>query len=518
MSKMNSKKRKATGIAWITIIFVIAIAIPLNLIASKLDMNFDMTPDKMYSLSDTTKDYLQELEDAGDTVDFYFLMKMDTLETSDDYIALYNMLTQYSKYSCINFVDFDPDEDPELVDELNPDGYLTLSEGDIVIKHDGVTKRVTASSMYKNAGSYDDDGNYTSGVTYFQGENFITGAIKAAVSDITPKVYFLSGHGELELDNFSRLSSNLSNYNYSAESLDLSAIDEIPDDAAILVEAAPTEDITESEKEIIDNYLDNGGNITFLMSPNSDKITYDNIESIMDEFCVAMHYDRVKETNNSLHLDGDAYAIECNLTEVSSDDEESSTEEGGYVDIMTVSDATTGTVDLTSGLISNGLYTYMPESRSFYFLYNENLTTMDINTLITTNTSAEGEPYGGTEDDPDTLSDSSSGLCLSAYSMDKSRNDSKLVCFGSAEFLTDEILTDENIAGYYINPLYLFLSTVSWMYSSDVDMGIESKADANDKMHFENEASAKSYMALFMAVPVVVAVVGLGVWVKRRKA
>ena len=139
---------------------------------------------------------------------------------------------------------------------------------------------------------------------------------------------------------------------------------------------------------------------------------------------------------------------------------------------------------------------------------------MDINTLITTNTTAEGEPYGGTEDDPDVLKDTTSGLCLSAYSMDKSRNDSKIVCFGSADFLKDENME----SGYYINPLYLFLSSVSWMQSSDIDMGIASKEEVNDKMHFENEASAKTYMAVFMAIPVVVAAVGLGVWIKRRKA
>ena len=63
MSKMNAKKRRATGIAWIMIILVIAIAIPLNLIANKLDMNFDMTPKKLYSLSDTTTDYLDELDE-----------------------------------------------------------------------------------------------------------------------------------------------------------------------------------------------------------------------------------------------------------------------------------------------------------------------------------------------------------------------------------------------------------------------------------------------------------------------
>jgi hypothetical protein len=507
----NTKRHKASFIAWIMVILVLAIAIPLNLIASRLDVSWDMTPSKLYSLTDTSTEYLEELSDEGVTVDFYFLMKMDVLKTDTEYLALYNTLLQYSSYSCINFKDFDPDEEPELVDSLNPDGYLNLTSGDILIQCNGISKRLPSSSMYRY--NYDSDGNVES--AYFQGENYITGAIKAAASNFTPTLYFLTGHGEQSLeDNYTQLIANLSNYNYAAKTLDLSQETAVPDDAAILVEAAPTEDITDAEKEMIDDYLDKGGNITFLMSPVKDNIKFSNIEDIMAEFCIAMDYDRVYETDSSLHADGDAYTIMCNLTEVSDDEDTTDDEYSEYIDITAVNTSTDSSIDLTSGLIDNGFDTYMPESRSFYEVYTENFSTMSLNTLITANTTAVGEPYGGINDDPDDITNEVNGLTLAMYSMDNSRNEAKIVCFGSADFITDDSLED----GYFVNPVYLLLSTVSWMYDSDVDMGIENKENTYDTMNFSGASQADGIMILFVAVPVVIAVIGLTVWIRRRKA
>lgn len=513
MKSRNSKKRRATGLAWAMVILVLAIAIPLNLIANRLDLSWDMTPSRLYSLSETSTDYLEELSESDTKVNMYFLMKMDELETDDDSMALYNILKQYSRYSCINFVDFDPDEDPELVDSLNPDGYLNLTTGDILIECGGVEKRIPGTSMYKYEGNYNSNGTFVTEAAYFQGENYITGAIKAAVSNITPVVYFLSGHGEPSLeDNYTSLIANLSNYNYDAKQINLMEEGKIPDDAAILFEAGPTEDITDDEKEMIDEYLDGGGNITFMMTPEKADMRYKNIEAIMDDFCIAMDYDRVYETDNDYHVSGDAYTVQCNLVESDSSDDSDSSD--SYIDITAVNDASSNTVDLTSGLIDSGIYTFMPESRSFYTASNENYSSLTMGDLIRTNTSAVGEPYGGTDDDPANITDDVNGLTLSMYSMDETRNSAKVVVFGSAEFINDERLKDD----YFVNPVYLLLSTISWMKSSDVDMGIEDKENVYDTIDFVEQSRATSTIWVFLAVPVVIAVAGLCIWAGRRKA
>ncbi|MDE6776861.1 MAG: GldG family protein, partial [Oscillospiraceae bacterium] len=82
----NLKNRKFTAYAIILVALALAIAIPINLLASRLNIIWDMTPAKLYELSDTTKNYLETLDKQ---VDFYFLMDMDYLATDDNSMALY---------------------------------------------------------------------------------------------------------------------------------------------------------------------------------------------------------------------------------------------------------------------------------------------------------------------------------------------------------------------------------------------------------------------------------------------
>ena len=123
------KNTKFTAYAAILAALALAVAIPFNLLASRLNVIWDMTPANLYNLSDTTKQYLETLDKP---VDFYFLMDMDYLSTDNDSMALYYALKQYSEYDNINFIDFDPDDDPELVNQLEEKGY-DLSVGDMVI-------------------------------------------------------------------------------------------------------------------------------------------------------------------------------------------------------------------------------------------------------------------------------------------------------------------------------------------------------------------------------------------------
>ena len=62
------------------------------------------------------------------------------------------------------------------------------------------------------------------------------------------------------------------------------------------------------------------------------------------------------------------------------------------------------------------------------------------------------------------------------------------------------------------------LSNMTWMYNSDLvlDMGIADKERNYDSMTINSESSANTTMILFIAVPVIVGLIGAGVWLKRR--
>ena len=131
--------------------------------------------------------------------------------------------------------------------------------------------------------------------------------------------------------------------------------------------------------------------------------------------------------------------------------------------------------------------------------------------MITTYDSAEGEPYGGVSDDPEKQSGQ---MLLAADSTSIARNDSKMVVFGNAEFIDDEHVSDDTV----IVPVYLFLSTISWMYDSDIDMEISTKSTTNDYISLQDAGFAKGLMVVLTVIPVAIMAAGIGIWIKRRNS
>ena len=107
-----------------------------------------------------------------------------------------------------------------------------------------MVKRIPGKMIYQY--EYNDAGDVTA--AYFRGENYITGAIKTVSEGTMPGVYFLTGHGEAGKEGYSRLCTNLANYNYTSADLNLMTADAVPEDCKIVLIAAPTTDITEAEK------------------------------------------------------------------------------------------------------------------------------------------------------------------------------------------------------------------------------------------------------------------------------
>ena len=175
----NFKKKKFSSLAWIMAILVIAVAVILNMIVSQLDLGWDISPNKQYSLGETTTSYLEELDQNGTKVDFYLLAKMDDIKASTDSLSLYRALKEYDSHDCINLIDIDPNTDEETMQKINPDNALTLSTGDMVLICGDVKKRIPGNTMYNT--TKNEDGTVVSQT--FNGENILTGAIKSVVDN-----------------------------------------------------------------------------------------------------------------------------------------------------------------------------------------------------------------------------------------------------------------------------------------------------------------------------------------------
>src|ERR1051326_4149651 len=88
------------------------------------------------------------------------------------------------------------------------------------------------------------------------------------------KVYFTTGHGERSLDgsgpqDYGTIKQGLSNDNFTTAPLTLVTSRSVPDDAAEVVIAGPTDPFLQEEKDALKAYLEGGGKLIAIIGPNS---------------------------------------------------------------------------------------------------------------------------------------------------------------------------------------------------------------------------------------------------------
>lgn len=506
--KKSKKNLKFSSIAVILSVILIIITILINVAISFFDVQIDMTPNNMYSMSSQTKDYLNSLDKD---VDIYFTMEMDELKNDQDaleVLSLITLLEQYDEFDKVNLIDFNINENPDMANEINPDGMFDLEEGDIIVKCGDVRKKVIGSEMYLF--EYDDTGVVVSAT--FNGEKLISGAIKAVAENKSPSVYFLTGHGEKSLSKYyTNFEKQLTNVGYKVGELNLSTEEAVPQDAVIIISAAPKTDITTDELEKLNDFMDNGGNLSLLMSPNQSAESYTNLLEIMHQYCIGMDYNIITETDSSRKANNDESTILVELVDIR--DQQSSQGSGSMEDLISgnLNLSNENLFDLTSELIDTmeGIYPYMPASRSFFDYNGDNYSSLNICPLIQTYDTAESTTYGGNEKVEYVMNPP---FYLSAYSEDPTRNDSKLFVMGNAEFIDD----DHTSEGYTIVPLNLFLKSISWMADSNIDMEIPERYKTADYMTLKTKDDTNFVLLLLWAAPAVIALSGVAVWLVRR--
>lgn len=490
------KKLGTTGFALLIAVIVAVAAIPINMIAERLNIEWDMTSNDLYSgeLSDVTKEIAENLTEK---VQIYFLMDMAELE--GDYeigMVLANALEKYDEFENIEVISGNPDTNPELFSEF-AEKYDSLNEGDIIVKGaDGLTKQIIAANLFLteqisgSSGESDDDYTYT-----FVGENYITGAIKYVTDGVEPYIYFLKGHNEKTIDNdYTIITKIFESYGYIVDDINLTTTPEIPEQAQIIIVAAPQTDITDSEYELLKEYLDNGGKAAFLLSPNGDEIDYTNLDALLYDFSIGIDYDRVYETDENMYMSGDKYTIAAYLNDENDENLTWCTE--------------------ARSLIDQGYTLVMPESRSFYS-YDDvinNNSAITAQPIIYASPTARAEDYGGV----DKIGNFTDGeiLYLAAYAHDASRNDAKILVWGNAEFADDKMYNE----GYTVTSLSAFISSVSWLYDNSVDMEIGEKTLPLDYMQIDSQSKANKILAVIILIPVLVAGIGVLVWLRRKNA
>lgn len=497
---MKKRKFNLSGIvALIIAVLVLAVVVPINIIVNYYDKDFDMTPSSMYTLSDTTVNLVNETKDHD--IEIYFMQKLDNLRDIPEYLPLYHTMIQLEKYDNITLTDVVPDEEPALLESLNPNGNLNFIDGDIVVKCGSTIKKIDAATIFP----YD-----SNGVTTYAGEELIAGAIRIVTNGSLPVIYFMTGHGEKTInDNYSTFADILkSTNNYEAAELDLSKEDSVPEDAAILFLAGPQTDITDDEKDKIMNYAQNGGAMAFFLPPVEDHIRFANIEDILAEYELEMNYNIVEETNpdnmlNNPDGEQDPYTFMVEYTPAS---------DSFTVDLTSEINSIISEGSVVGGISNTRTFNAIGSGSAFIERSSliTNAPTVDTLTGIYSYT-AQSIACGGDEKTAEYAESLSGQQLAPAYYSYNKQNGSKLIAVGTAD-----VLDSEKMSASIAVSMQLVQNSLIWLFNSDYDMNIGNKGVTFDYMSFSSADEATSALRIFTVVPICIAVIGLLVWLKRR--
>lgn len=499
---MKKKKNFTNTIAFIMAILVLVVFIPINLIVSFYDKGYDMTPSKKYTLSDKTKQLIADNSDKH--IDIYYLSKLAYFHEAEasEFLPLYHTLTQLDEYDNIKLTCFDPNENASLASSLDPEGNLGTKECDIFVKCNNVTKKISASKVFQKS---------SKGEKQYAGEELLAAAISICSSGSLPTIYFLTGHGEKSInDNFSIYANQLKSKDYDVQELDLDKAGAIPDNAKIIYLAGPQKDITDKEKDLLNEYADNGGSLSFLIDPCDTKGRFYNIENVMEKFGLILDYNYVTESlpANMLHDRDDKQVENYFRVEYPAGSR--------YNDEFTQ--------DITSDLnelISQGAYvagiantrslTEIPEDSFPGAAYTERSSIVK-NVSDAGNYTTVSKAMGGDNITAQQANDLLSGMDLDFgyYSYNKTTG-GKMIVFGTTSIIDSDVIAP-SISG--TNMLATFSNT--WLYDSDIQFGIGNKFNSYDHIAFKDNKEATTVIALVYVIPALLAIIGVAVWLKRR--
>ena len=270
MRKMFGKRFFAGSYSAFAAAIVIAIAVMVNLMAGSLPADkteIDLTSQAIFTLGDQTKRIVSGLDQE---VTLYLLAQSGN---EDDTVT--RLLDRYASLSDkIKVTYVDPNEKPTFIDNYDL-GNTPLYANSVLVECGSRTKLVGYDEIMVTSYSMDYYSyNYTT-TTSFDGENALTNAIHYVSSENVPKVYTLTGHGESELS--STLSTLIERDNLESGTLSLLMIEDVPEDASVVVINTPTSDLSVDEADMLIRYLEDGGRIVLV----TDYIESGDMENLL---------------------------------------------------------------------------------------------------------------------------------------------------------------------------------------------------------------------------------------------
>ena len=265
---MNRRKKYLLFSGTTTLLIVVALVL-VNLltiyITDRYPVSIDLTPQKVFGLTEQSKEYLSKLEQP---VSIQVMTNEDTFIASGDYYVQANQVIQeYEKYSdqiSLEYVDLL--QNPSLASQ-----YEDVQIGDIIVSSGNRTQTLTAYDLFNvESGSY-----YGSYITSSKAEQAMTSAILNVTSTEQIQVALLSGHGEQTMEGLNQL---LQSNNFAVTTIN-PAVEEIGEEVDVLLWIAPINDPDEQVLERLERFLSENEEKTLLYFADTTQPQLSNLES-----------------------------------------------------------------------------------------------------------------------------------------------------------------------------------------------------------------------------------------------
>ena len=302
--KMKNERKNLKKNQLISFGITLTIIIVVNIIASFVYTRFDLTSEKRYTLSDTSKEILRNLDDyvyfrvylEGEFPAGFKKLRKETKEMLDEFRA-------YSKFVDYEFIN--PSESNDAA-ERNETYKLLYQSGlnptELAIKTKAGTQQimiwpcalVSYQEKEKPLDLLDTGlGESSSQALNNSAQNLeykLISAIKELSQEKKSNIAFIEGHGELDENEVYDITRTLQKkYNVKRVTLDeqitaLNSRTETKDSSIVInsnydaiIIAKPTKPFSEKDKFIIDQYVMHGGKVLWLIDPVS--ATMDSLQT-----------------------------------------------------------------------------------------------------------------------------------------------------------------------------------------------------------------------------------------------
>lgn len=487
----NWNKFKRGGMATALSVVFIAIVVALNLLVSALtdrfpSLDIDLTAQKVNSLSDQA---LEIAKNVDREVTIYLIGTQEGYEQNQIYSSYVQRGMQYSQVSSlvkrlveanplISMEYVDPDTNPEFISQYESD---SLATGKVLVESDLRHTVLTVNDLFII--------NQETGSTInSKVDSALAGALELVNMDTVPVMSIITGHGEmLSTSNMAAFVDNMEQNNFQVEEVDI-LTQEIPENTQVLMIATPTTDFSTEEIDKIRAYLDDetrDQQVTLLVSAYPSQGELPNLAAFLEEWGVQVGTGVVAETDSN-YAAYDARGV-----------------------LVTASPLV-----LTSNTYSR-LLSYYSAPITLTFEENNGISTTP---LWTTQDSAYVITADMTEEDaanPETGEQVVASLSSKDVEVNGETYARNVVVFGSSDLFTDNFMgTSAFEDSTYMNDLLLDLT------DTDASAVVTVEEEEVETMQLDVSAStgAVSLLGILFTggIPVVILLVGLGIYLKRR--